>query len=239
MVITVFSPKGGVGKTTLVLALARILSENAKVCVVECDFSPGDFVSILDLDRERNIVNACLGDYRNCLQRPAGERFDVIVGGFPDMQENLKYADVEKFLDNLSKEYDYVLVDSQPQVAEPVVATLLKADRVVFVLENDISAVSRTLGMLEYLGLHGFLDKNKACAVVNKEFGKRKYTDVVELGIPVVYRIPYLRNLIEYTDKRILKHAVNLKNELFGMREKKSLWRRLLNGFKRVKQKNQ
>ncbi|HHW56765.1 MAG TPA: AAA family ATPase [Clostridia bacterium] len=238
MVITVFSPKGGVGKTTLTLALARVLSEDKKVCAVEADFSPGDFVSLLDLDKEKNIVNACLGDYRACLQRPAGEKFDVIVGGFPHMQENLKYADVEKLLNDISGEYDYVLIDLQPQISEPAVAALLKADRVLFVLEDDISAVSRTVGIIEYLKLHGFLDVSKACAVVNKVKGKKKYITAVDLGIPVVYSIPYLRRLSEYKDKKMIRHAKNLKDAFFEVKKEKSLLRRLLNGFKRVKQKD-
>ncbi|MGI1691665.1 AAA family ATPase [Thermoanaerobacter uzonensis] len=238
MVITVFSPKGGVGKTTLALALAKVLGETNKVCVLECDFSPGDFVSLLDLEKEKNIVNACLGDYRACLQRPQGEKFDVIVGGFPDMQESLKYADIEKLIDSLSGEYDYVLIDLQPQVSEVTVAALLKADRVVFVLEDDISAVSRTVGIIEYLKLHGFLDVNKACAVVNKVKGKKKYITAVDLGVPVIYHIPYFRKLSEYKDKKMIKHARSLKDALFGVKKEKSLWRRLLNGFKRVEQKN-
>lgn len=238
MVITVFSPKGGVGKTTLTLALARVLSEDKKVCAVEADFSPGDFVSLLDLDKEKNIVNACLGDYKACIQRPQGEKFDVIVGGFPDMQENLKYADMEKLIKSLSNEYDYVLIDLQPQISEVTVAALLKADKVLFVMEDDISAVSRTVGMLEYLKLHGFLDTNKVYAAVNKVRRKKKYITAVDLGIPVIYFIPYLRRLSEYKDKKIMKHAKNLKDALFEVKKEKSMWRRILNGFKRVKQKN-
>ncbi|MDK2794338.1 MAG: septum site-determining protein MinD [Caldanaerobacter sp.] len=238
MVITVFSPKGGVGKTTLTLALARVLSEDKKVCAVEADFSPGDFVSLLDLDKEKNIVNACLGDYKACIQRPQGEKFDVIVGGFPDMQENLKYADMEKLIKSLSNEYDYVLIDLQPQISEVTVAALLKADKVLFVMEDDISAVSRTVGMFEYLKLHGFLDTNKVYAAVNKVRRKKKYITAVDLGIPVIYFIPYLRRLSEYKDKKIMKHAKNLKDALFEVKKEKSMWRRILNGFKRVKQKN-
>jgi septum site-determining protein MinD len=238
MVITIFSPKGGVGKTTLTLALAKVLSEKSRVCVLECDFSPGDFVSLLDLDKEKNIVNACLGDYKACIQRPQGEKFDVIVGGFPDMQENLKYADMEKLIKSLSNEYDYVLIDLQPQISEVTVAALLKADKVLFVMEDDISAVSRTVGMFEYLKLHGFLDTNKVYAAVNKVRRKKKYITAVDLGIPVIYFIPYLRRLSEYKDKKIMKHAKNLKDALFEVKKEKSMWRRILNGFKRVKQKN-
>ncbi|AEM79751.1 AAA family ATPase [Thermoanaerobacter wiegelii] len=238
MIITVFSPKGGVGKTTLTLALAKVLSEDKKVCAVEVDFSPGDFVSLLDLEKEKNIVNACLGDYKACLQRPTGEKFDVIVGGFPDMQENLKYSDMEELIDSLSGEYDYVLIDLQPQISEVSVPPLLKADKVLFVLEDDISAVSRTVGILEYLKLHGFLDTSRACAVVNKAKGKKKYITAVDLGIPVIYDIPYIRKLNEYKNKKMIKHAKNLKDALFEVKKEKSLLRRLLNGFKRVKQKD-
>ena len=241
MVITIFSPKGGVGKTTLTLALARVLSEDKKVCAVEADFSPGDFVSLLDLDKEKNIVNACLGDYRACIQKPQepqGERFDVIVGGFLDMQKSLKYANVEKLIDSLSSEYDYVLIDLQSQVSEVAVAALLKADNVVFVLEDDVSAVSRTVGMLEYLRLHGFLDIKKTYAVVNKAKKKKKYLTAVDLGIPIIYSIPFFRNLSEYQDKKIIRHVKKFKDVLLGIKEEKSLWRRLLNGFKRAKQKD-
>ena len=58
MLIYIFSPKGGVGKTTLSLALAEYISKEQTICVVEFDFSPGDFAAILDLDISRNVLAA-------------------------------------------------------------------------------------------------------------------------------------------------------------------------------------
>lgn len=62
MIISIFSPKGGVGKTTIALAISKTAAKKLKTCVIEFDFSPGDFVSILDLDRKKNILEAVNGD---------------------------------------------------------------------------------------------------------------------------------------------------------------------------------
>ena len=80
-VITVYGPKGGVGKTTLTLALARVLSCKHKVVVVEVDFTPGDMATLLDVEPRSLVDGVELG-----VQRVPRESFDVLTGGFPNEQ---------------------------------------------------------------------------------------------------------------------------------------------------------
>ena len=58
-IITVFAPKGGVGKTTLATNLGVVLaSEGYQVCVIDLDLASGDIAITVQLDPVRTLVDA-------------------------------------------------------------------------------------------------------------------------------------------------------------------------------------
>jgi len=198
-VITVYSPKGGVGKTTLTLALARVLSCKHKVVVVEVDFTPGDMATLLDVEPRSLVDGVELG-----IQRVPRESFGVLTGGFPN--EQVTYDTVFSVIEDLRACYDYVMVDTQSYLTEGVVAALKSADRLLMVTDESITSVARVLGMVDYLKGNGFADLDRVGVIVNRRaFMASKFVAVAELTLPVVCRVPELRRFGGFGDRRLAK----------------------------------
>jgi len=198
-VLTVYSPKGGVGKTTLTLALARVLSCKHKVVVVEVDFTPGDMATLLDVE-PRSLVEGV----EQGVKKPTKESFDVLTGGFPN--EIMTYEVMNGIIDNLRERYDYVLLDTQAYLTEGVVAAIRAADRLLLVTDESIASVARVLGIVDYLKGNAFANLDRAGIIVNRRgFVAGKFVAMAEFPFPVVCRVPEFRRFGGFGDRRLAK----------------------------------
>lgn len=208
-VITIYSPKGGVGKSTITLALARVLACTHKVVVAEVDFSPGDMAATLEVDLKNLSLQE--GGIDLSIQRPPQEVFDVLTGGFPDAAEIVSHEVVLSVIADLRERYDYVVIDTQSYLTESVVAALRAADLLLLVTEDSIPSVSRTLGMIDYLKGNAFADLNRALLIVNRmsiTFPPTltgKYIGTAGFSLPVIARIPEFKSFGGYKDAKIAK----------------------------------
>ena len=173
MLISIFSPKGGVGKTTVTLALAESLSKNHRVLALELDFSPGDFISLLpSLDPKKNILTY-KHDILSAVQRPQGKNFDVVVGGYPGEDRYIKREDITRCVEILKFKYEYVIVDIQPGIVELVVDVLQQSDKVLVVAEeNFITPVARINALLDWVQVNNLSDLRNFVFIRNKVTNK-------------------------------------------------------------------
>lgn len=214
MIISVYSPKGGVGKTTLVLSLGKLASEKLKTCVIEYDFSPGSFISLLDLERQKNILEAVNGRLDWAIQKPYKQKFDAIVGGYPDTPEYIKPDRLVNLLNELDKRYDLVLIDVQPSFIEGCIDIFKKSEKIFVVIEDDFSVNARVIGNIDWARTNDFLDVNKVFYIVNKKKGSLKYINITELKFPVFYEIPYIKNIKPLYDKNFEKHSAKILEKI-------------------------
>jgi|GEM_PF-941975 len=216
MIISIFSPKGGVGKTTIALALSKTAAKKLKTCTIEFDFSPGDFVSILDLDRKKNILEAVHGNIDWAVQRPIKQNFDVIVGGYPDAYEMIRPDKLRKMMEELNNRYELVIVDIQPAFVEGCIDIFDISKDILFIVEDNPSVSSRAVGNIDWARANGFIDLRKVKMVVNKVQRKElTYVNITELKLPVIYKVPYIKNLGDFENPKMLKHAENILNVLY------------------------
>jgi MinD-like ATPase involved in chromosome partitioning or flagellar assembly len=208
LIISIYSPKGGVGNTVLTLALARQASNKVKTCALEFDFTPGDFPSILDIDRRKNIYTAMRSGFEQAVQRPDKEDFDAIVAGYPDVPERFTQEELYSLINDLNKAYDLILADVQPTFIPAVMDIMHMSDKIILLNVDVFSVVSRTVGMLDWAVSNNFVELDKMVQVINM----RRRDDIecvnqVGPQIPVIYSLPYIRNIKGYTDKRLEEHC--------------------------------
>ncbi len=152
LVVTLFSPKGGVGRTTLAYNLAVALGQDHKVCLVDGSFQFSDLrgllrvpavaPSIVDLPtdkiRDQDVADVMWRD-------PSG--IDILLAPpRVEMAEMVTTSDVEKVLSMLRQLYQFVIIDTRAALSEDVLVFLDSADLIMQVLTYDSMAI-RSLAM--------------------------------------------------------------------------------------------
>lgn len=148
-IVTVFSPKGGVGKTTLSVNLAAGLAEKTheSVVIVDLDLAFGDVSSMLGLD-PKTTIHDCLHDGLSAREAltVVSPHLSVLAAPFaPDEAEDISGPLLVNLLERLREEHAYVVVDLAPGYQETNLAALDVSDTVFTVLTPDVVTL-RTIG---------------------------------------------------------------------------------------------
>ena len=199
-VLTVFSPKGGVGKTTtsVNLALALASDGNRKVCLVDMDLAFGDVAITLQLFPTHSIEH--LIGSEDTLDFPLVESMltahdsGVMVlaaPSLPDARDRVTGALVTRVIKTLQEQFDYIVVDSAPTFDEQTLTALDGTDECVIVATLDVPTLKNvrvaldTLDMLSLVLGHRHLLLNRADDQVG--LGADKVESI--LGMEVAARI--------------------------------------------------
>ncbi|GAA2018656.1 response regulator [Terrabacter terrae] len=163
-VITVFSAKGGVGKTTMSTNLATYLaSTGAKTLLVDLDLMFGDVAISLQLlphGSVRDVVamSGHLDDQglQSVVTRHEESGLDVVAApADPADADRVPSHVVIELLKVARGKYDYVIVDTPPSFTEHVLAAFDVSDLTVLIATLDIPAVKNlriAINTLDTLG---------------------------------------------------------------------------------------
>ncbi|MGY1827786.1 MULTISPECIES: AAA family ATPase [unclassified Blastococcus] len=149
-VITIASPKGGVGKTTVATNLAVGLTSSApqSTVLVDLDVQFGDVASALALEPEYTLPDVVRGPASEdtmvlktfLTQHPSG-LFAVCGSESPAAGDTVTAEDVSRLLAALAREFRYVVVDTAPGLSEQTLAALDRATDVVMLSSMDVPGV--------------------------------------------------------------------------------------------------
>ncbi|MGA8254974.1 MAG: AAA family ATPase [Nocardioides sp.] len=176
-VITVFSPKGGVGKTTMAVNLAIALTRGGarKVCLVDLDLAFGDVAITMQLFPTHSIEQAVgaedsldLTMLEGLLTRHHDSLMVLAAPPHPDVRERITPVLVSRVLRTLKEGYDFVVVDTSPSFDDQVLTALDETDECVLVATLDVPTLKNvkvaleTLDMLNIAQGHRHLLLNRA-----------------------------------------------------------------------------
>jgi pilus assembly protein CpaE len=160
--VTVFSAKGGCGKTTLATNMAATLAARGsrEVCLVDLDLAFGDVAIALQLFPAHTIADAApLGDNLDfgalrALLTPHSPGLDTLVAPVePGSGESIPASLVSRILEVLRDHYDYVIVDTPPAFDDHVLSAFDLSDLVALIATLDIPALKNLKLTLETMDL--------------------------------------------------------------------------------------
>jgi len=166
-IVTVFSTKGGVGKsvlaTNLSVALAKELGK--RTVLVDLDLQFGDVSVMLQIPPERTIYDAVqVFDrldpemLRGFLVRHESGLETLLAPVQPEEAEYITTARIAQVLGMLSQLFEFVVVDTPAALSEVVLTALEQSDSILAVATMDVPSVKNTkvsLQKLHQLGMDG------------------------------------------------------------------------------------
>ena len=266
-VITITSGKGGVGKSTTTANVATALAmDGKKVIAIDFDIGLRNLDMILGLENrivydvvdvmegKCNLAQAIIKDKRtnNLHFLPASQTKDKTV---------LNKEKVEKLLNELKKDFDYILIDSPAGIESGFEHSIFLADRALIVTTPEISAVrdaDRVIGIIdakskkakegEEVQKHIIINRIKPELVEKGEM--LSIEDVLHiLALPLIGIIPEDEEIVKSTNlgepvalkkdslvgeayRRIAKRIQGEEVEFLDLKAKKGLFEKLKGLFK-------
>lgn len=166
-VITVFSTKGGVGKSVLSTNIATSLASEYKkrTIIVDLDLEFGDVSVMMQLKPTRTIYDAAQSIDRLdaemlkgfLIPHDSGLRA-LLAPVRPEEAESVTTVRIAQILDLLKTMADYVVVDTPASLSEVVLTAVERSDVVLAVATLDVPSVKNTkvsLQKLHQLGMKG------------------------------------------------------------------------------------
>jgi pilus assembly protein CpaE len=164
-IITVLSPKGGSGKTTVCsnLAVGLALAEPDRVAIVDLDTQFGDVASALRLTPEHTLADAVQApDYADSLTlksflSPHPSNLWALCGpDSPAEGERISAEQARAVVQELADEFDYVVVDTCAGLTEHTLSVIDVSTDLVLVCAMDVSSVRslrKEVEALDQLGI--------------------------------------------------------------------------------------
>ncbi len=214
VVIGVFSPKGGVGKTTMATNIAVGLGKIAPmgVVVVDLDLQFGDVATGLYLSPEHTILDAvsssATGDslvLKAFLSvHPAGI-YALCAPKNPVEADQISGQQITHLLTQLASEFQYVVVDTAPGLTEHALAAMEQCTDAVWITGMDVPSVRGLRSGLDVLRQLEILPGNRH-VVLNMADAKSGLSvqDVEStIGVPVDVSISRSKAVAFSTNKGI------------------------------------
>jgi pilus assembly protein CpaE len=158
----VWSPKGGVGKTTMSVNLGLALTEGGarRVCLVDLDLAFGDVAITLQLFPTHSIEHAIGSEgsldaelLNGLLTRHQDSMMILAAPSHPDVRDRVSPTLVSQILRTLKESFDFVVVDTPPAFDEQTLTALDETDEILIIATLDVPTLKNVKVALETLDM--------------------------------------------------------------------------------------
>ena len=201
--VAVYSPKGGVGTTTIAtnVAVAVAARRPDRVLLIDLALQFGGVATHLNLRPKQTLADLIQDEsalrepelLRTHTARHSSGLHVLAAPAAPEAAEAITAAHVGRILTTALEAYDLVVVDAGSALDERVLTVFEAADTVILPVYPEIAALKAMHALLEYLSETGSVGP-KSMFVLNNVFarGILKLSDVeTALGSKVALELPY------------------------------------------------
>jgi pilus assembly protein CpaE len=200
-IVTVFSPKGGTGKTVTATNLAAACAkfEGRKTLLLDLDLQFGDAAIMLGVEPEKTIYDLVTAPGELDTEKLAGYTtrhacgLEVLPAPLrPEDAELVTEAKLGRLLEVARESFDVIVVDTSPFFHGPMLATLDRTDELLLLCSLDVPTLKNLRLALQTLDLLSF-PKQRVRIVLNRANSKvgMKPNEVEgALGMKVRFEVP-------------------------------------------------
>jgi len=207
-VISIFSPKGGVGRTFLAVNLAVMFAKklkNKKVLLLDMDLDlPGDSAKLLNLKASKDLTGLMSSLHKDAysslrfsdfITHHSTYRLDFLPFTLNSVTRFNVYSNNASFrsiLQDLDREYEFIIVDGGRSFTKPLISLLEQTNLILLLVNPDILSVSQAKQAIDILQSFYFpLKMIKAILNRAESQGGVPWQDVkAALPCDIIARIP-------------------------------------------------
>ena len=200
-VLTVFSPKGGTGKTAVATNLAAALAkrEGRKTLLLDLDLQFGDAAISLGLEPEKTIYDLVVAPGELDSEKLAGYvtkhpcGLDILAAPLrPEDAELVTEGKVTALIEVARGSYEVIVVDTSPFFHGPMLATLDRTDELYVLCGLDVPTLKNVRLAMQTLELLAFPASRVRYVLnrVNSNVGLKPREVEAALKVKISYELP-------------------------------------------------
>jgi pilus assembly protein CpaE len=179
-IVTIYSPKGGVGCTTIAVNLALTLNnDDTRVALVDANLQFGDVAVFVNEQGKNTIADLAPRAeeldpeiVEEVMLKHAASGLHILAGpSRPEYAEKVTSGQLSKVLEYLQHMYSYVVVDTSPYLTDNILSVIDISDVIVLVTSQDIPSIKNCRLFLDLLQTMG-VERDRILFVMNR-FDKR------------------------------------------------------------------